>query len=123
MRRTFAHLPATWRDESGFSIIEVLVALALLLVVLVPLSGFGLKLMGEHHNERQIEALQLARQEMERTILDESYRDVERTTSDERWTIRKNVERHGELVHVQVSVARQPADTALVQLQTLRRAR
>ncbi len=106
--------------EAGFSIIEVTVALALLVTVLIPLSSFTVQFIGERRNERELRALALGRQYMEETLHLKTYNADQRWTADRKWRMRKTVTRIGDQVIIAVDVFRATEPVPYLHLMTLR---
>ncbi len=106
--------------EAGFSIIEVTVAMALLVTVLIPLGSFTVQFIGERRNERELRALALGRLLMEETLHLESYGSEERWTPDRKWRMRKTVTRTGRQVRIIIQVYRHPHPDPYLRLFTIR---
>jgi Tfp pilus assembly protein PilV len=102
------------------SLIEATVAMALLVTVLIPLTGFAVQFMSERRNEHELIALALGRQMMEETLQARSYFHQERWTADGVWRIRKTVRYTDKLIHLQVRVYRRAATKPHVDLLTIR---
>ena len=107
-------------EIDGYTLIETIVALALLVTVLVPLGGMlGLTVAGRRVEER-IRALQLAERAMERTLARKAYQDATRWMEKRRWRIERAIDRQADVVEIRVSVYRKDRTVPLVELRTAR---
>ncbi|CAN5489128.1 hypothetical protein BH23BAC3_BH23BAC3_22350 [soil metagenome] len=91
------------QDEFGSTLTEMLVALALLMVVIVPTIGLLGLLSGNQLVKRQSTALHYAQYMMEQTLIYESYTDTLYSPAPG-WEIRRAVTRHENLIQINVSV-------------------
>lgn len=106
-------------ETDGHTLIEAVVALALLVTVLVPVSGMlGLMAAG-HRVERQMHALQLAERTLEKRLAQRNYQDVTRKI-ETHWRIEQETEHRDGLVEIRVAVYRQGREAPLVVLRTAR---
>ncbi len=90
------------KEESGYSLVESLVALSLLLVVLVPLTMFLIFIGGNTITKDKIVSFNHARNQMEQVIATES--DSSYTfKADENWWIKTKVNKEQDLYTITVS--------------------
>jgi hypothetical protein len=118
------------KSSGGYTLVETLVASAIFLGVLLPASLVLAKLAMSRYNHEVMVATQLAKDEMEKTILGESYHDEakEIVFDKTRWKLVRAVHERFGLIEICVSVFRHRFDrlTAsretkpLVELKTLR---
>ena len=94
------------RHEEGYSLVEVLVALAILAAVLVPTSAFFVYAASHPMNKDKIEGLSLARTEMELTLAQQIESDSLYYLDNNRWLIKREVVRSNELAHVSIQAFR-----------------
>lgn len=114
-------VPASYRSaEAGFSSVEVLVALVLLVSVWVPLVHFGVVFLGKPHNARTLTGLVLGRSLMERTLHTRDFVPTEYHTADGKWRLRRHVVQQGRRVVLRVVVYRVPEPTPRIRLMTVR---
>jgi len=99
--------------EQGYSLVEVLVSLAILSAVLVPTVAFIAYAAGYPMNQDKIKALSLGRTEMEQTLSAKSESDSI-YVADDRYMVYRKVEREQNLVFIDVKVFRK--DTTQVPL-------
>ena len=111
----------TWNlsDQSGSTLTESLVALALLMVVLVPTIGFLGAITSAPPASRQATAFHHAHHAMERTLLQESYNDTLFSPAPG-WTVNRNVEHDSQLVHITISAFKGDENHPAVKLYTAR---
>lgn len=108
--------------ESGHTIVEVLVALAILSIALVPTVQFMAKVFSNASARDLCVATQLARREIENVISEQDF------THDETWVrlnqkllrVEKNFKNYDDLVTIRVRVFKKNATKPLVELKTLR---
>jgi hypothetical protein len=119
LRRQFS---AFVKSSAGYTLVETLVASAIFLGVLVPASLVVAKLAMSRYNHEVMIATQLAKDEMEKTILGESYHDeVKEIVLDKtRWQLIRTVEERFGLIEIRVSVFRNRDARPLAELKTLR---
>ncbi len=110
------------KSTAGYTLVETLVASAILLGVLLPASLVLAKLAMSRHNHNLIIATQLAKDEMERTILSEAYEDEakEIVLEKTRWKLIRIVQKCFGLIEIRISVFRDRETKPLVELKTLR---
>lgn len=94
------------QNEDGYTLVESVVALALLVAVLIPAGHILTKTILTNRTGDLIIASQLARMEMERTILNETFISDEQqvVVNQKNWRIVRQVTNELGLVEVQVLV-------------------
>lgn len=92
--------------ESGYTLVEVVVALALLMTALVPASTMLLYLVQRPEIELRMEALAHAQAAIEETLSELPASWVERDTTYNQWTTSQDVHLQETLATVRVSVYR-----------------
>jgi Tfp pilus assembly protein PilV len=112
-------LPKSITSESGTSLAEGLVSLAILMTVLVPVLGF----MGATTRNRQasdkVIALNLGRYAMEHTLLEQAWNDST-YLAEKGWTMQRSVAHDGALVTVRIRVVKEDRETSELELSTSR---
>lgn len=110
------------KSEAGYTLVETLVASAILLGVLVPAIVFLGKATGSHANYDLLLATQLARAEMEETLLLAQNYDEEKEVllGKRSWRIVRIVINQNELLEIRVSVYKAGKQRPLVELRTSR---
>lgn len=93
-------------QECGYSVLEVTVALALLVSVLLPAVGGALHVMTRGSAQSDIEALNRGQAQMEETLRHRQFRDDQWLSEDERWAIQRAVTRRDEVVTIEIRVWR-----------------
>ena len=109
-------------SEKGYTLVETLVASAILMGVLIPATLFLGKITISRTGQDLIVATQLAQEEMERTITFELYTNDNRTVQldQKTWTLVREIDKKQGLVMIQVKVYRVSKIKAIVELKTLR---
>lgn len=110
---------STLKNETGSTLIETLVAMAILVSVLLPVSMFLGYAGNSPRNEEEIVALGLAQAEMEKTLSEEKYTEDEKIVG-ERWIVKKSVISELNLMQIEVSVYRNNKAEPLITLTTER---
>jgi type II secretory pathway pseudopilin PulG len=105
--------------EAGATLVETLVALAILMTVLIPVIGFMAVLAGNHQAMEKVQALNYAQHSLESELLDQAWSDS-LYLPDERWSIERSVETDSTLVFIRVEVFRRGKPDPLVKLSTAR---
>jgi hypothetical protein len=95
-------------EEAGSSVLEVTVALALFVSVLLPAVGGALRVMTRGSVQPDVEALARAQRQMERTLRHRRFRDAQWLGPKGRWAYERSVRRRGRhvTIHLQVWRAR-----------------
>jgi type II secretory pathway component PulJ len=99
------------RMEQGYTVLEVTVALALFVSVLVPAIGGALHVMTRGSVRPAVEALAQGQRILEETLRHRRFQDRTWMSEDGRWAFRRTVRRQGKQVRLTVRVwrARGPA--------------
>jgi prepilin-type N-terminal cleavage/methylation domain-containing protein len=110
------------RTESGYTLVEMLVASAVLLGVLVPATLFLGKITTGRKGRDLIIASQLAESEMERTTSHELYENSEKQIrlDNRNWRIIRNIEEDQGLVDIRIHVFKAKKPKPVFTLKTLR---
>jgi competence protein ComGC len=108
-----------WLDEDGVSLVETLVAMAILLAVLVPSTMFLTYIGSNWLVEDKVESYQLARNEMETIIATQN--DSSLVRSEGKWVVKRSVRNQEELYYLTVDVFK--SDTLKPPIITLETAR
>lgn len=98
--------PTLIGQECGYSVLEVTVALALLVSVLLPAVGGALHVMTRSSAQSDIEALNRAQAQLEETLRHRQFRDDQWLSEDERWAVQRAVARRDEVVTIEIRVWR-----------------
>lgn len=93
-------------QERGYSVLEVTVALALLVSVLLPAIGGALHVMTRGRVQPEIEALNRAQAQMEETLRHRQFGDDTWLSDDQRWALQRVVTRRDEVVTIEIQVWR-----------------
>lgn len=117
-----ARLPAPreLRGESGHTIAETAVALALFVFVLVPLGGGLALFLTRHSNEHLVQASLVGQEVLERALADDSLEPGSSTEHQGPWTIERNICDDAGLVTLTVTVYPPRQTRALFALTTMR---
>lgn len=111
------------KKQEGYTIVEVIIALAVLLAVLLPLSRLTGKLFSNSNTRNLIVAHQLARDAMERSVLISELIDNTEAIqlNGKTWHIKRKVLQLSiNLVQLKIAVYEKGGNTPVVTLQTLR---
>ncbi len=108
------------RGAAGHSLVEAVVATALIVSVLIPLGGFAMYLLSVRRNEAYAEALVVGQRVMEETISAERYQPRRVRRAEGRWQIEHVVTRQGGQAHLVVRVFRMKRRAPLAELATVR---
>lgn len=113
------HLNQLYSSEKGATLVETLVALSILMTVLVPVVGVMGILSGNHLVKDKIQALNLAQQSLEITLLQKSWSDS-LYYPQEGWRVERSVSKDSSMVLIQVDVYRRDHSHPLLNLSTIR---
>jgi type II secretory pathway pseudopilin PulG len=110
------------KNDDGYTLVETVVALALLVAVLIPVGHILSKTMLTRQSGDLIVAAQLARMEMERTISSGNFETDEQQVvlNQKNWRIVRQVSESWGLVEVQVLVFKGNKPVPAFTLKTLR---
>jgi type II secretory pathway pseudopilin PulG len=111
-----------YESENGYTLVETLVASAILLGVLIPATLFFGRVASDRRAQDLILAFQMAGEEMERTAAFEIYEDEEWIIklNNRSWRIHREIDTHMGLIEIRVKVSRNNQVRPLVELKTLR---
>lgn len=112
----------TFSSDDGYTLVETIVALALLVSVLVPTGAILTKTMLSRRSADLIAASQLARMTMERTIINGNYSNESQEVilNKKTWYVSREVRNEMGLVTLQVRVFRKNQVNPVLTLKTLR---
>ena len=113
-------LPTFLRKTAGHSVVEVVVATALVVTVLIPLSGLAIYLLTAEQNEPHLVALTIGQQAMEETLHKRDYESQTVWLQEDRWRVQKRVTQAGNQITIVIHVFRQHRPKPLVELMTVR---
>jgi hypothetical protein len=110
------------RSSNGYTVVETLIASAVLMSVLVPATLFLGKITMNRMGRDLIVASQLAQEEMEKTTTFKLYTDdVKELRLDKKnWLIKREIEEWLGLIKINVQVFRDKKPDPVVELKTLR---
>lgn len=110
------------KNEDGYTLVETLIAFAILVAVLIPLGQFIARVMYNDHSRDLIISQQLAAQEMERAIALNDFQNNEiiRDINNKKWRVLKSAIRMDRLVELHVFVLKKGKKKLLAELKTLR---
>ncbi len=110
-------------SESGYTVIEVLVSLIILLIVVIPLTQFIGYLLSDEKNIDKINATYLAEKEMEHCIINRAYENnkFEEIINGRHYLIKRNIENKGDIIRIKVEVLLLNKNKILANFETLRR--
>lgn len=111
---------APFRDETGSTLLEAVVATALLVAVLLPVSASAIHLLTMRKNEPHLLALALGEQVMEETLHHRTYAPETLSYEAGRWIVRKTLRHTRGRVTIRVRVFRRHRPEPLVDLMTVR---
>ena len=106
--------------EDGYTLVEVVVATALLVSVLFPLGGAAIYLLKVRQNERHVLALAYGQDMMEATLHQEAYTNQVVVLEEGRWRVDRTIRRRDKQVVIRVDVFRRGHSEPIVRLMTLR---
>ena len=120
--KTGSGIWTSFLSEAGYTLVETLVASALLLGVLIPAILFLGRISSRSVDRDRMVATQLARAAIERTTTFGIYQDEVEVTSQNNteWQIERNIYERMNLVEITVRVSRAKSGRVLAELKTLR---
>ncbi len=107
-------------EESGYSLVESIIALALLATVLVPLSNFVINLATHRMGKQKIEAFTVAQAVMEQALQAQLYQDKTVLLDNEKWLVVESYDTQDNLVFIEVNVSRFNRSRPQITLRTVR---
>lgn len=107
-------------NEAGYSLVESIVALALLATVLVPLSNFVVGLTTHRMSKQKIEAFLVAQAAMEDALLKQYSEDRSALIRKGKWLITEQYEMNEDIIIIEVKVSRLNREDPQIILQTAR---
>ena len=109
-------------NETGYTVVEVLVALVILSIALVPILQFASRIITTPATRDLMTATHLARSEMEKVISDGDFTNAwaEVRVNDKVFRIERQFNLNEQLVSVRIRVYKKKTDKLLVELRTLR---
>ena len=109
-------------SESGYTIVEVLVAMALLSAALIPISQFAARVIINTTTRDLIVATGLARSEMERVISEQDFYFGSTTINKNHktWRVERKIRKRNGLVTIRILVYKKDLPRPVVELETLR---
>jgi len=112
-----------WIEETGYTLIETLVAFILLFIVLVPFTRVMTFLLSNWNTREKIYAINLVEREMELTILYQRFEDEERLEKmgGRNYLLRRIIQNEGALVKIQIEVIHPLSRTVIFNLFTMTR--
>lgn len=111
---------AFYYASGGYAVLEVVVATALIVTVLVPLSGMAIYPFTVNQNEPHLVALMLGRHTMEEALHARSYESQTIRLEQGRWRVHKTITQAGNQITIRVRVFRRHRPKPLVELMTVR---
>jgi Tfp pilus assembly protein PilV len=110
------------KNEHGYTLVETLIALTILVAVLIPLGQFIARVMYNDHSRDLIIAQQLAAQEIEKAIALNDFQNnkIILEINNKKWRVVKSATTINRLVELDVSVFKNGKQKSLAQLRTLR---
>ncbi len=107
------------KNEDGATLVESLVAMAILVSVLLPAVMFLGYIANTNHNKDKIIALGLAQSEMETVLKNKSFSNSEREVGG-RFIIQNKIVKEDKLVQINISVYRRNKPDPILKLTTER---
>jgi type II secretory pathway pseudopilin PulG len=111
-----------FNNNKGYTLVETVVALAILIAVLIPLTQLFARLMNASQTRDTIVATQLAHAEMEKAIINLNCENNSTLVmmNNVTWQIKKNAIYKNELIEFRVEVFKRAKSAPVVILKTLR---
>lgn len=109
-------------EQEGYTLVETLVAGALLIGVLIPALLFLGRISAKQTDCDRLIAMQLAREAIEKTTALSVYSDMEETIvlQQRAWQILREVHISNDLAEVMITVNRLPSKRTMIRLKTLK---
>jgi type II secretory pathway pseudopilin PulG len=109
-------------NNKGYTLVETVVALAILIAVLIPISQLCARFINSKHSRDKIVATQLAQSEMEKAITNLNCENNSKsiTINNVTWKIDKNAIYQNELIELRIEVSKRGGSAPVVILKTLR---
>ncbi len=110
------------RQETGYTLVEVLTALVILFIIFLPVSKICSQLLSNPGNRDRIIAINLAEEAMNRMIINKNFQNEKWTEKQQgrNYLIMQRTNREGALLHIEVSVYRDQERQPLVNFYTFR---
>jgi prepilin-type N-terminal cleavage/methylation domain-containing protein len=107
-------------NEKGYTILEVMIASAIFAVVLIPMVALLGNVLIKYSTSDLITATNLAREEMEKTLHDRAFKDMQKSVQmgNVNYKIIKKVENKDDLLLIRVEVFRAKDNKALASIYT-----
>ena len=107
-------------NQNGYTILEVMIASAVFAVVLIPMVALLGNVLIKYSTSDLITATNLAREEMERTLHDRAFEDLQKNVQmgSLSYKIIKEVENQDDLLLIRIEVFRAKDDKVLASIYT-----
>ena len=121
-KHEFCHLQGNLSSESGHTVVEILVALAILAIAVVPASQLISRVLMSGSTRDLITATRLAQGEIERGLLEPDITDSEKrmVLNGKPWRVRRVVTSEDGLIRISTRAFKKNSRIPLVFLTTLR---
>ncbi len=106
--------------NSGHSLVEAIVAFALLATVLVPAGSIVVQLATQRLAYQKMEALAIGQMAMEKAIKNASYDNRTHLSADGKWMVQEDYQQVKDLIIIQISVTRNGSSKPLMSFSTAR---
>jgi hypothetical protein len=95
-----------WIEETGYTLIETLMAFILLFIVLLPFTHIMTFLLSDWKNQQKIWITNFVEREMEMTLLYQRFHDEERLVKiwKKNYLLQRKIKNEGRLVKIQIKV-------------------
>ena len=110
------------KNQNGYTLIEVIVSLIILLIVVIPLTQVIGYIFSDTKNIDKINAIYLAEAEMERCVVTKEYYDKETeiAINNREYLVSRDIEENNGLIRITVEVRNKSKNKRLVKFETLR---